>query len=83
MALELYGVNITVSLPISESETKIVCILLSYGIYVKSDFEYLVEKFWFMLIMGHMITLSARLMIISVCLYECLFAQGSSMTYCR
>ena len=79
--------NITVSvhsLHISESETKIVYILLSYGLYVKSDFEYLVAKIQFMLIMGHLITLSAILMIISIRLYDCLFAQaGSSMTYCR
>ena len=82
----LYGVNISVSvhsLLISESETKIVYMLLSYGLYVNNDFEYLVAKVYFMLIMGHMITLSAILMIISICLYECLFAQGSSMTYCR
>ena len=32
------------SLLISESETKIVYFLLSYGLYVKSDFEYLVAK---------------------------------------
>ena len=47
IALELYGANIPVSvhsLLISESETKIVYILLSYGLYVKSDFEYLLAK---------------------------------------